>query len=173
MQDLADLEPHLNGPFTPDLSHSISQLSAAANRNPTWPSDLSAALIGSCTNSSYEDFSRSASLIKQASEAGLRPAIPFLIAPGSEEIRATLERDGILDVFTQEAGGQLLANACGACVGQWDRTDVTRGEKNSIISSFNRPFIGRHDGNPATHSFVSNPEVSELIQGYSWLMDAR
>jgi aconitate hydratase len=154
----------VNGPFTPDLSHPISELSSNAHNNNSWPSDLSVALIGSCTNSSYEDFSRSASLIKQASEAGIRPRIPFMVAPGSEEIRATLERDGILDVFTQEADGQLLANACGACVGQWDRSDVARGEKNSIVSSFNRPFIGRHDGNPATHSFVSNPEVSHSIQ---------
>lgn len=133
-QDLSTLEPHVNGPFTPDLSHAISQLSSNTTGNPSWPSDLSAALIGSCTNSSYEDFHRSASLIKQASSAGLMPKISFLVAPGSEEIRATLERDGILDVFTEDAGGKLLANACGACVGQWERDDMVQGEKNSIVS---------------------------------------
>ncbi|KAJ9123658.1 hypothetical protein QFC24_003429 [Naganishia onofrii] len=132
--DLNDLEPHVNGPFTPDLSHSISTLSTAAEENPSWPTDLSAALIGSCTNSSYEDFTRAASLIKQASEAGLVPKVPLLVAPGSEEIRATLDRDGVLDVFTHDAGGKLLANACGACVGQWERADVVKGQQNNSLS---------------------------------------
>jgi aconitate hydratase len=159
------LEPHVNGPFTPDLSHSISTLSIAAEKNPSWPTDLSAALIGSCTNSSYEDFTRAASLIKQASGAGLVPKVPLLVAPGSEEIRATLDRDGVLDMFTHDAGGKLLANACGACVGQWERADVVKGQQNSIISSFNRNFVGRQDGNAATHSFVSSPEVCSPAAG--------
>ncbi|KAJ9100739.1 hypothetical protein QFC19_005478 [Naganishia cerealis] len=132
-EDLSDLEPHVNGPFTPDLSHSISTLSAMVDRNPLWPVSLSAALIGSCTNSSYEDFTRSASLIKQASSAGLSPRIPLLVAPGSEEIRSTLDRDGILDVFTTDAAGTLLANACGACVGQWERKDVQKGQPNRDV----------------------------------------
>ncbi|GAA5916530.1 hypothetical protein JCM6882_003573 [Rhodosporidiobolus microsporus] len=157
--DLSTLEPHINGPFTPDLSHPISSFSRAVASNPSWPTSVSAALIGSCTNSSYEDLSRAASLAQQAQEAGLKIKSRLFVAPGSEEIRATVARDGILDTFEQ-VGGSLLANACGACVGQWKRDDYKKGEKNSIVSSFNRNFVGRQDGNPATHSFVASPELA-------------
>ncbi|ORY81810.1 aconitate hydratase [Leucosporidium creatinivorum] len=156
--NLSELEPHVNGPFTPDLSHPISVFKDRVAES-TWPTQLSASHIGSCTNSSYEDLSRASSLAKQAEDAGLRLQTPFFIAPGSEEIRATVARDGILDTF-EGAGGTMLANACGACVGQWKRSDFERGEKNSIISSFNRNFVGRQDGNPATHSFVASPELA-------------
>jgi aconitate hydratase len=141
-----------------------------------WPTEISAALIGSCTNSSYEDLARAASLAKQATDAGLFPKSQLLIGPGSEEIRATVARDGVLEEL-QHAGGKVLANACGACVGQWERPEMGKGEKNSsecwhlsetrvsltspqVLSSFNRNFSGRQDGNPATHSFVASPEVS-------------
>jgi aconitate hydratase len=158
-QNLSDLEPHINGPFTPDLSSPIRTFGKEVDTNPTWPREISAALIGSCTNSSYEDFSRAASLLDQAREASLPLQTRLLVAPGSEEIRATLERDGILAKF-REAGGTILANACGACVGQWEREDVKKGTPNSIVSSFNRNFVGRQDGNPKTHSFVASPEAS-------------
>ncbi|GAA6042683.1 hypothetical protein JCM8097_003744 [Rhodosporidiobolus ruineniae] len=156
--DLSTLEPHINGPFTPDLAHPISTFAARVAES-TWPTAVSASLIGSCTNSSYEDLSRAASLAQQAEEAGLKIKTKFFVAPGSEEIRATVARDGILDTFEQ-VGGSLLANACGACVGQWKRDDYKKGEKNSIVSSFNRNFVGRQDGNPATHSFVASPELA-------------
>lgn len=160
-QDLSTLEPHINGPFTPDLSFPISEFSNTVTSHPTWPKDLSAALIGSCTNSSYEDFSRAASLLDQAEAANLSLKTKLFVAPGSEEIRATLERDGILQKF-EKAGGVVLANACGACVGQWERPEMKKGEKNSIVSSFNRNFVGRQDGNPMTHSFVASPEVGTI-----------
>ncbi|KAH8082375.1 putative aconitate hydratase [Filobasidium floriforme] len=156
--NLSDLEPHINGPFTPDLSSPIRTFGKEVDTNPTWPREISAALIGSCTNSSYEDFSRAASLLDQARDASLPLQTKLLVAPGSEEIRATLERDGILAKF-REAGGTILANACGACVGQWEREDVKKGTPNSIVSSFNRNFVGRQDGNPKTHSFVASPEL--------------
>lgn len=159
LQDLSELEPHINGPFTPDLSSPIRTFADQVDGNPSWPKEISAALIGSCTNSSYEDFSRAASLLDQAQAAGVGLKTKLLVAPGSEEIRATLERDGILHKF-REAGGTILANACGACVGQWERPDMKKGEANSIVSSFNRNFAGRQDGNSMTHSFVASPEVS-------------
>ncbi|KAM0756199.1 putative aconitate hydratase [Meredithblackwellia eburnea MCA 4105] len=156
--DLNTLEPHVNGPFTPDLSHPISTF-ADRVRESTWPTTISAAHIGSCTNSSYEDLSRAASIAQQAENAGLKLKSNFFVAPGSEEIRATADRDNVFDVMVS-AGGTMLANACGACVGQWERDDFKRGEKNSIISSFNRNFVARQDGNPATHSFVASPEIA-------------
>lgn len=155
--DLSTLEPHVNGPFTPDLAHPLSKLSEEIDRN-GWPAELSAGLIGSCTNSSYEDMSRAASVVKQALEHGLKTKSIFNITPGSEQVRATISRDGILDTFT-EAGGTVLANACGPCIGQWNRTDVPKGTANSIITSFNRNFSQRNDGNPKTHAFVASPEI--------------
>jgi aconitate hydratase len=158
-QNLSELEPHINGPFTPDLSSPIRGFPEQVKSNPSWPVEISAALIGSCTNSSYEDFSRAASILDQARRSDVPLKTQLLVAPGSEEIRATLERDGILEKFRQ-AGGKILANACGACVGQWERPDMKKGTPNSIVSSFNRNFVGRQDGNPQTHSFVAGPEVS-------------
>ncbi|WWC63048.1 aconitate hydratase, mitochondrial [Kwoniella dejecticola CBS 10117] len=155
--NLSELEPHINGPFTPDLSWSISNMPQAIEGK-EWPTKISAALIGSCTNSSYEDLSRAASIAEQATKAGLKLQTELLIGPGSEEIRATVGRDGILSEL-EDAGGLVLANACGACVGQWERPTIEKGTKNTIISSFNRNFVGRQDGNPATHSFVASPEL--------------
>jgi len=155
--DLDKLEPHINGPFTPDLATPISKFKDAVAEN-NWPKDLRVGLIGSCTNSSYEDMARSASLAKQAGDHGAKAKAQFTITPGSEQIRATIARDGIMDTLTQ-AGGVVLANACGPCIGQWDRKDVKKGEKNSIITSYNRNFTGRNDANPATHAFVASPEI--------------
>jgi len=155
--NLSELEPHINGPFTPDLATPISQFAKAVETN-KWPTELKVSLIGSCTNSSYEDMARSASLAKQALNAGLKVKSQFTITPGSEQIRATIARDGQMKVLT-DAGGLVLANACGPCIGQWDRKDVKKGEKNSIITSYNRNFTGRNDANPATHSFVASPEI--------------
>ncbi|KAJ3115628.1 Aconitate hydratase mitochondrial [Phlyctochytrium bullatum] len=155
--DLNTLEPHVNGPFTPDLATPLSQFRDAVKKN-GWPEELKVGLIGSCTNSSYEDMTRSASLAKQALDAGLTAKAKFTITPGSEQIRATIERDGISDVF-EKIGGVVLANACGPCIGQWDRQDVKKGEKNSIFISYNRNFTGRNDANPATHAFVTSPEL--------------
>ncbi|WIA23227.1 hypothetical protein OEZ85_000001 [Tetradesmus obliquus] len=155
--DLNSLEPHVNGPFTPDLAHPLSKFADAIRAN-GWPSELKAGLIGSCTNSSYEDMQRAASVARQALKAGIKSKVPFTITPGSEQIRATIERDGLMEVFTQ-VGGTVLANACGPCIGQWKRTDVAKGEANSIISSYNRNFAARNDGNPATHAFVASPEI--------------
>ncbi|KAI8801788.1 aconitase family-domain-containing protein [Cladochytrium replicatum] len=155
--DLSTLEPHVNGPFTPDLATPISKFAEAVEKN-SWPAELKVGLIGSCTNSSYEDMARSASLAKQALDAGVKPKAQFTITPGSEQIRATIERDGFTDVFAK-AGGVVLANACGPCIGQWDRKDVKKGDKNSIVTSYNRNFTGRNDANPATHAFVTSPEL--------------
>jgi aconitate hydratase len=155
--DLDTLEPHINGPFTPDLAYPISKFKDAVIEN-GYPEELKVGLIGSCTNSSYEDMERSASIAKQAFENGIKAKSEFIITPGSEQIRATIERDGQLDIFTK-IGGLVLANACGPCIGQWKRHDVKDGEKNSIITSYNRNFIKRNDGNPATHSFVASPEI--------------
>jgi aconitate hydratase len=155
--DLNTLEPHVNGPFTPDLATPLSKFKEAVKKN-NWPTDLKVGLIGSCTNSSYEDMDRSASLAKQALNAGLKVKSQFTITPGSEQIRATIERDGQMSVFNK-AGGIVLANACGPCIGQWDRRDVKKGDKNSIITSYNRNFTGRNDANPATHAFVASPEL--------------
>lgn len=155
--DLSTLEPHINGPFTPDLATPLSQFAAAVKKN-GWPDDLRVGLIGSCTNSSYEDMSRSASLCRQASEQGVKSKSKFIITPGSEQIRATIARDQIMSDF-EKVGGLVLANACGPCIGQWNRTDIKKGDKNSIITSYNRNFTSRNDGNPATHAFVASPEI--------------
>lgn len=169
--DLSSLEPHVNGPFTPDLAHPISRLkSAVAEKD--WPIDLSHAMVGSCTNSSYEDLDKCRQLVRQAKAAGVpKFKVPFLLTPGSEQIRATTEADGILDDL-RDAGAVILSSSCGPCVGSWDRKDVdVRGnEKNSVISSFNRNFIGRHDSNPATHSFVTSPEIVTAF-AYSGRLD--
>lgn len=158
--DLSTLEPHINGPFTPDLSHPLSRFKKRVEAH-DWPTTLSASLVGSCTNSSYEDLEKVRNLVVQARKAGLHaPKTPFFISPGSEQIRATAEEAGILEDL-RLAGATVLSNSCGPCVGQWDRrdVDVAGKERNSVISSFNRNFTGRHDGNPATHSFVTSPEL--------------
>lgn len=155
--DLATLEPQINGPFTPDLASPLSQFADAVRKN-KWPAQLSAGLIGSCTNSSYEDMMRAASVAKQALAAGIKAKVPFAITPGSEQIRATIARDGLIEIF-EKVGGTVLANACGPCIGQWKRTEVQKGEANSIITSFNRNFAARNDANPATHAFVTSPEI--------------
>ncbi|TDL27102.1 aconitate hydratase [Rickenella mellea] len=155
--NLSELEPHINGPFTPDLATPISKFAAEAKKN-NWPDELKVALIGSCTNSSYEDMSRSASIAKEAASHGLEVKSQFTITPGSEQVRATIERDGQIKAF-EDVGGLVLANACGPCIGQWDRRDVKKGEANSIITSYNRNFTGRNDANPATHAFVASPDI--------------
>jgi aconitate hydratase len=155
--NLSELEPHVNGPFTPDLAWPISKFKDAVKKN-GYPEELKVALIGSCTNSSYEDMERSASVAKQAVDKGLKVKSEFTITPGSEQIRATIEKNGQLEIF-EKAGGLVLANACGPCIGQWKRHDVKEGEKNSIITSYNRNFSKRNDGNPATHAFVASPEI--------------
>ncbi|KAI9697006.1 MAG: aconitate hydratase [Candelina mexicana] len=156
--DLSTLEPHINGPFTPDLSMPLSQFADMVKTN-NWPETFCAGLIGSCTNSSYQDMTRAEDLVKQASAAGLQPKADFYITPGSEQIRATLDRDDTLSTFSG-AGGVVLANACGPCIGQWKRTDgVSRGETNAILSSYNRNFRGRNDGNSETMNFLASPEI--------------
>jgi len=127
-----------------------------------WPEKISAALIGSCTNSSYEDMQRCASLATQAAKAGLKVKTPFLVTPGSEQVRATIARDGFIDIF-EKVGGTVLANACGPCIGQWNRSDVPPNEKNSIVNSYNRNFSKRNDGNPNTHAFVTSPELTTMM----------
>jgi len=155
--NLSELEPHINGPYTPDLAWPISEFKKAVNDN-GYPAELKVALIGSCTNSSYEDMERSASVAKQATAKNIKARSEFTITPGSEQIRATIERDGQLEAF-EKVGGLVLANACGPCIGQWKRHDVKEGEKNSILTSYNRNFSKRNDGNSATHSFVASPEI--------------
>jgi len=155
--NLDDLKPALNGPFTPDLYNECRNLRENAEKN-GWPSEVKVGLIGSCTNSSYEDMGRSVDICRQALEKGVKPKAGFVITPGSEQIRATIERDGYADVFRQ-AGGVVLANACGPCIGQWDRQDVPKGEPNTIVTSYNRNFTGRNDGSAATHAFVTSPEI--------------
>lgn len=156
--DLSILEPHINGPFTPDLSTPISKFKEAVKVN-NWPETFGAGLIGSCTNSSYQDMRRAEHIVKQASAAGLFPKAEFFITPGSEQIRATLARDSTLETFVS-AGGTVLANACGPCIGQWKRTPGTfNGKSNAILSSYNRNFKGRNDGNPSTMNFLASPEI--------------
>jgi len=155
--DLNTLEPHVNGPFTPDLAWPISQLAAAAKEN-GYPEEIKVGLIGSCTNSSYEDIERSASIARFAVKNGLKAKSEFVITPGSEQVRATIERDGQLEDF-KKIGGMVLANACGPCIGQWKRHGVEPGEKNTIVTSYNRNFAKRNDGNTGTHSFVTSPEI--------------
>lgn len=155
--DLNTLEPHVNGPFTPDLATPISKMKETAIAN-NWPMEVKVGLIGSCTNSSYEDMTRAASIIKDAATHGLKAKSIYTVSPGSEQVRATIARDGQLKTF-EDFGGVVMANACGPCIGQWDRQDVKKGEKNTIVSSFNRNFTSRNDGNPATHAFVASPEM--------------
>ncbi len=155
--NLSELEPHINGPFTPDLAWPISKFAAAVKEN-GWPAELEVGLIGSCTNSSYEDITRAASIAQQATNAGLKTKSEFTITPGSELVRYTVERDGYLNTFEQ-MGGVVLANACGPCIGQWARHTADPNKKNSIITSFNRNFAKRNDGNPNTHAFVASPEI--------------
>ena len=155
--NLSELEPHVNGPFTPDLAWPISKFAAAVKEN-GWPAKLEVGLIGSCTNSSYEDISRAASLAQQAVDKKLIAKSEYTITPGSEQVRFTVDRDGFLDTFGK-MGGVVLANACGPCIGQWARHGAEKQEKNSIITSFNRNFAKRADGNPNTHAFVASPEI--------------
>jgi aconitate hydratase len=155
--DLSELEPHLVGPHTPDLDRPISAVRAAVAEE-GYPAEISAALVGSCTNSSYEDIGRAANVARQASAAGLRVKTPLLITPGSEQVRATIERDGLL-ADLEAIGATVLANACGPCIGQWQRDDIVAGETNTIVSSFNRNFPARNDGNPSTLSFIGSPET--------------
>ena len=155
--DLSTLEPHLNGPFTPDLATPISQVRALAEKN-GWPMNIEVGLIGSCTNSSYEDMTRAASIARQAQAKNLKVSSEFTITPGSEQVRFTAERDGLLEVF-EEIGGKVFANACGPCIGQWAREGADKQEKNTIVHSFNRNFSKRADGNPNTHAFVGSPEL--------------
>lgn len=155
--DLSKLEPHINGPFSPDKAWPISKMAQAVKDN-GYPEEIKVALIGSCTNSSYEDIDRSASIARLAAKKGLKAKCEFVITPGSEQIRATIERDGQLEALTN-IGGKVLANACGPCIGQWKRYDVKDGEKNTIVTSYNRNFAKRNDGNSATHSFVAGPEI--------------
>src|SRR5512144_23527 len=155
--DLSELEPHIVGPHSPDRARPISKL-AAEVRAEGWPAQIKAALIGSCTNSSYEDMKRAAHVAMQALKAGLKAKTPFLVTPGSERIYQTIKRDGIMDTF-QQIGGTVLANACGPCIGQWKRSDVSATETNTIVSSFNRNFPGRNDGSASTLSFLTSPEI--------------
>lgn len=163
--DLSTLEPHVNGPFTPDLATPISKFAETAKEK-EWPAEISAGLIGSCTNSSYQDMTRAASIIAEATKNGLKPKIPFFVTPGSEQIRATIERDGLTKTF-EDAGAKILANACGPCIGQWDRSTESlyadnkeeKTPRNSIFTSFNRNFRARNDGNPNTFNFLTSPEI--------------
>lgn len=155
--NLSELEPHVNGPFTPDLATPISKLKEAAEKN-GWPMKIEAGLIGSCTNSSYEDISRAVSIARQVSAKNLKSKAEFMINPGSEQIRYTIERDGFLDVFNK-VGATVFTNACGPCIGMWDRMGAEKQEKNTIVHSFNRNFAKRADGNPNTYAFVASPEL--------------
>ena len=155
--DLSSLEPHVNGPYTPDLAWPISEFAKAVKDN-GYPEKLEVGLIGSCTNSSYEDLSRAASLARQAVEKKLKVKSEFTVTPGSEQIRYTIDRDGLLNDF-EKMGGVVLANACGPCIGQWARHNANPSKKNSIITSFNRNFSKRNDGNANTHAFVASPEI--------------
>jgi aconitate hydratase len=155
--NLSELEPHINGPFTPDLATPVSKFAEVVKKN-GWPHKLEVGLIGSCTNSSYEDISRAASIAKQALDKKLKVKSEFTVTPGSELVRFTVERDGYLDIF-EKIGGVVLANACGPCIGQWARHGADKHEKNSIMTSFNRNFAKRNDGNPNTHGFVASPEI--------------
>ena len=159
--DLNTLKPHLNGPFTPDLATPVGELGEKAKAN-DWPLKVDWGLIGSCTNSSYEDLTRAASIAKQAIDKKIKPKSDFGINPGSEQIRFTAERDGLLQVF-EDVGATIFTNACGPCIGQWDRSDLKGDEKNTIVHSFNRNFSKRADGNPNTHAFVGSPEMVAAI----------
>jgi aconitate hydratase len=155
--DLSALEPMINGPHSPDRAHKVSEVGDAARKN-GWPVEISSALIGSCTNSSYEDITRAASIARQASTKGLRAKTQLMVTPGSEQIRATIERDGLL-ADLKAIGANVLANACGPCIGQWSRPDLDPGTMNTIVNSYNRNFPKRNDGNPNTLSFVTSPDT--------------
>lgn len=155
--DLSTLEPHIVGPHTPDLSRPVSQMADDVAKN-NYPVEIRAALIGSCTNSSYEDIGRAANIARQAKAKGLKAKIPFMVTPGSQQVLATIERDGLL-ADLEAIGGTVLANACGPCIGQWERTDSHRDEPNSILTSYNRNFPKRNDGNAKTNAFIASPEV--------------
>jgi aconitate hydratase A / 2-methylisocitrate dehydratase len=155
--NLDELEPHIVGPHSPDRGRPVGKLAAEVREN-RWPAQITNALIGSCTNSSYEDMRRAAHIALQGIKAGLKAKVPFLITPGSERIYQTIKRDGMVDTFAK-IGGTVLANACGPCIGQWKRSDVKAGETNTIVSSFNRNFPGRNDGSAATLSFLTSPEI--------------
>ena len=155
--NLSELEPHINGPFTPDRATPISKMAEEAEKH-GWPTNVEVGLIGSCTNSSYEDISRAASVAKQAADKKLKTKAKFTITPGSEQVRYTIERDGFIDIFDQ-IGASVFANACGPCIGQWERSGADKKEKNTIVHSFNRNFAKRADGNPNTHAFVTSPEI--------------
>src|SRR5690554_3323464 len=159
--DLNTLRPHLNGPFTPDLATPVGELGEKARKN-DWPIKVDWGLIGSCTNSSYEDLTRAASIAKQAVDKKIKAKSDFGINPGSEQIRFTAERDGILKIF-EDLNATIFTNACGPCIGQWDRSDLKGEEKNTIVHSFNRNFSKRADGNPNTHAFVGSPEMVAAI----------
>ncbi len=159
--NLSDLKPHLNGPFTPDLATPVSEIGGKAKEN-DWPLKVDWGLIGSCTNSSYEDLTRAASIAKQAVDKNLITKSDFGINPGSEQVRYTAERDGILKIF-EDLNATIFTNACGPCIGQWDRSDLKGQEKNTIVHSFNRNFSKRADGNPNTHAFVGSPEIVAAI----------
>jgi len=161
--NLSELEPHINGPFTPDLATPISKMKEVlAGQGKDWPVEVKVGLIGSCTNSSYEDISRAASIAQQALDKNLKTKSEFTITPGSEQVRFTIERDGFIDTF-ENIGASVFANACGPCIGQWDRFGADKKEKNTIIHSFNRNFSKRADGNPNTHAFVASPEIVTAI----------
>ena len=155
--NLSELEPHLNGPFSPDIATPVSKMKEAAEKN-GWPTKIEVGLIGSCTNSSYEDISRSASIANQAANKELETKSTFTITPGSEQVRHTIERDGFIDTFNK-IGGRVFANACGPCIGQWKREGAEKQQKNTIVHSFNRNFAKRADGNPNTFAFVASPEL--------------
>jgi aconitate hydratase len=159
--NLSELEPYINGPFTPDLATPISKMKEVAAAN-GWPTNIEVGLIGSCTNSSYEDISRAASLAKQVADKNIKTKAEFTITPGSELVRYTIERDGFIDTF-HKIGATVFANACGPCIGMWTRMGAEKKEKNSIIHSFNRNFAARQDGNPNTHAFVASPEITTAI----------
>ena len=159
--NLHELRPHLNGPFTPDLATPVGELGPKAKAN-DWPIQVDWGLIGSCTNSSYEDLTRAASIARQAVDNKIKPKSDFGINPGSEQIRYTAERDGLLQIF-EDLGATIFTNACGPCIGQWDRSDLKGEEKNTIVHSFNRNFSKRADGNPNTHAFVGSPEMVAAI----------
>jgi aconitate hydratase len=156
--NLSELEPHINGPFTPDLAHPVSEFAEAVRKN-GWPQELEVGLIGSCTNSSYEDITRAASVAQQAIDKKLKVKSEYTVTPGSEQVRFTVDRDGYLKIF-EKIGGVVLANACGPCIGQWARHNADKERKNSIMTSFNRNFAKRNDGNPNTHGFVASPEIT-------------
>ena len=159
--NLSELEPHLNGPFTPDLATPISKMKEEAAKN-DWPTKVEVGLIGSCTNSSYEDISRSASIAKEAVALGITPKAEFSITPGSELVRYTIERDGFTDTFNK-MGAKVFANACGPCIGMWARVGAEKKERNTIVHSFNRNFSARQDGNPNTLAFVASPELTTAL----------